>query len=160
MHPTWLNGWRIDDKHTQTGWTTASYRWHLPMGCESSSLHSCASLHQWFDNCVLHLLFSFLTAVMCAKWVEYRDDKNAVCSLIFTECVKAFLSRPWSPRSPRSIAAVGNSNCVAAPVEIISLSAACLFPRCQLMPTVVYLQSHSHSADSKCSSHYFMWFWF
>ena len=104
------------------------------------SHHRCIPAYHFtgaFDGCALLLPLSF-SMTTCAKWLEYS---NTLCSLIFTVSVRVSPSRPWRPCSPRSItAAVDSSHCAAAPVEIISLSAACLFPRCQPMPTVVYLQ--------------------
>lgn len=108
-------------------------------------------------------LMDVLSTALCLLVLQcVLSEWNTVCSFIFTVCVKVSSSRPWSPCSLRSItAAVDSSHCAAAPVEIISLSAACLSPRCQLMPTVVCTFSlHSHTAVSKCSFHHFLCYWF
>ncbi len=115
----------------------ASCRYQMPEGCESSSLHVCISFYPSFDGCALHLSM-FCSAALCVKWVQY---KRTVYSLIFTVSLNVSWSRPWSPYSLRRVtAAVDSSHCAAAAVEIISLPAATLSPRCQLMPTVVHLQ--------------------
>lgn len=84
---------------------------------------------------------------------EFSICRNTVCFIISTASGKV----AQSSCSLRSVtAASDSSDCAAALVEIIFMSAACLSPRCQLMPTVVYLQFALSQCCQQISSHHFL----
>lgn len=113
----------------------ASCWWQIPLGPESSYLHSCMSFHQCFDGCAL-FLYAF-------QWIMY---KSTISSLIFTVLVKVSLVRPFSC-SPRNItAAVDSSHCSGLPVSILTLfqmstdANTCILSDCT--PTVLLANAH------------------